>query len=64
VGADLDVPRVDGRRRRYVNLDYAASTPALAEVWAAIEAFVPWYRHVPEHDEYEPTRRRAARAAA
>ena len=27
VGADVEVPCVDGRMRRYVNLDYAASTP-------------------------------------
>ena len=36
----------DGRARRYVNLDYAASTPALPEVWEAVEAFMPWYSSV------------------
>ena len=36
------VPCVDGAPRRYVNLDYAASTPVLAEVLAAVEAFLPW----------------------
>jgi selenocysteine lyase/cysteine desulfurase len=46
LGADLEVPCVDGRSRRYVNLDYAASTPVMAEVWAAVEAFVPWYSSV------------------
>ena len=46
LGADTQVPCVDGRMRRYVNLDYAASTPALAEVWAAVEAFMPWYSSV------------------
>ena len=35
-----------GVDRRYVNLDYAASTPVMAEVWAAVEAFVPWYSSV------------------
>ena len=46
LGADLDVPCIDGRPRRYVNLDYAASTPVMADVWAAVEAFVPWYSSV------------------
>lgn len=46
VGAELEVPLVGGARTRYVNLDYAASTPALAEVWAAVEAFLPWYSSV------------------
>jgi selenocysteine lyase/cysteine desulfurase len=32
--------------RRYVNLDYAASTPALAEVAAAVEAMMAWYSSV------------------
>ena len=32
--------------RRYVNLDNAASTPVMADVWAAVEAFVPWYSSV------------------
>jgi selenocysteine lyase/cysteine desulfurase len=46
LGADIEVPCVDGVARRYVNLDYAASTPVLAEVWDAVEAFVPWYSSV------------------
>src|SRR5262245_42745253 len=46
VGADTVVPCLDGRSRRYVNLDYAASTPALAAVWDAVEAFLPWYASV------------------
>jgi selenocysteine lyase/cysteine desulfurase len=46
IGADSVVPCVDGRRRRYVNLDYAASTPAMAAVWDAVEAFLPWYSSV------------------
>src|SRR5215210_3658970 len=46
VGNDLDVPCVDGCRRRYVNLDNAASTPVMADVWQAVEAFVPWYSSV------------------
>ena len=46
VGADTMVPCLDGRPRRYVNLDYAASTPVMAAVWDAVEAFVPWYSSV------------------
>src|ERR1700754_1829214 len=46
IGDDVQVPCADGRSRRYVNLDYAASTPVLAAVWEAVEAFVPWYSSV------------------
>jgi selenocysteine lyase/cysteine desulfurase len=46
VGADMQVPCVDGLHHRYVNLDYAASTPVMAEVWQAVEAFMPWYSSV------------------
>jgi selenocysteine lyase/cysteine desulfurase len=46
VGADTVVPCGDGPPRRYVNLDYAASTPALTAVWEAVEAFLPWYSSV------------------
>ena len=46
LGAELEVPCIDGRWRRYVNLDNAASTPVMADVWAAVEAFIPWYSSV------------------
>jgi cysteine desulfurase/selenocysteine lyase len=46
IGADTLVPCGDGRSRRYVNLDYAASTPVMAAVWEAVTAFVPWYSSV------------------
>jgi len=46
LGADTEVMCADGRTRLYVNLDYAASTPALPEVWSAVEAFMPWYSSV------------------
>jgi selenocysteine lyase/cysteine desulfurase len=46
IGADTVVPCLDGRARRYANLDYAASTPVMAAVWDAVEAFVPWYSSV------------------
>ena len=46
LGSDVQVPCADGHSRRYVNLDYAASTSVLAAVWEAVEAFVPWYSSV------------------
>jgi selenocysteine lyase/cysteine desulfurase len=46
LGSDVEVPCSDGHPRRYVNLDYAASTPVLAAVWDMVEAFVPWYSSV------------------
>jgi selenocysteine lyase/cysteine desulfurase len=46
VGDDLEVPCVDGTRRRYLNLDGAASTGALRAVSARVHDFVPWYSSV------------------
>jgi selenocysteine lyase/cysteine desulfurase len=46
IGSDVEVECADGARRRYVNLDHAASTPILAEVWDAVEAFMPLYGSV------------------
>jgi selenocysteine lyase/cysteine desulfurase len=46
LGDDVQAPCVDGRSRRYVNLDYAASTPVMADVWEAVEEFVPLYSSV------------------
>lgn len=46
VGARTEVPLYDGRSMRYVNLDSAASTPALVKVRQAIEDFLPWYSSV------------------
>jgi selenocysteine lyase/cysteine desulfurase len=46
LGSDTEVMCADGRARSYVNLDYAASTPALREVWDAVAAFMPWYSSV------------------
>ena len=43
---DQLVPTVDGRRRRSINLDHAASTPALVAVHEAVERFVPWYSSI------------------
>ena len=46
VGEDQVVPLVDGSTRRYVNLDYAASTPALGGVADAVAELLPWYSSV------------------
>jgi selenocysteine lyase/cysteine desulfurase len=46
IGAGVELPCVDGRMRRYVDLDHAASTAALAGVWEAVEGFLPWYSSV------------------
>ncbi len=46
LGSETEVACLQGRMQRYVNLDYAASTPVMADVWAAVEAFVPWYSSV------------------
>lgn len=46
VGTDALVPSLDGGRRRYVNLDNAASAPPLVAVRDAVERFAPWYSSV------------------
>jgi selenocysteine lyase/cysteine desulfurase len=46
VGADVEVPLVTGGTRRYVNLDYAASAPALQAVHDAVEELLGWYSSV------------------
>ena len=46
VGADVEVPLVTGGTRRYVNLDYAASAPALKAVHDAVEELLEWYSSV------------------
>jgi len=45
-GADIEVPLADGSSRRYVNLDCAASTPALEPVVSAVTEALPWYSSV------------------
>jgi selenocysteine lyase/cysteine desulfurase len=45
-GADIEVPLADGTLRRYVNLDCAASTPALESVVTAVNEALPWYSSV------------------
>jgi selenocysteine lyase/cysteine desulfurase len=46
VGADTEVPLVTGGTRRYVNLDYAASAPALQCVADAVAELLDWYSSV------------------
>jgi selenocysteine lyase/cysteine desulfurase len=43
VEVDVKVPCADGRTRPYVNLDYGASTPAMAGVLAIVQDFTTWY---------------------
>lgn len=45
-GADLMVPTATGGLRRYVNLDYAASAPALQTVVDRVNEALPWYSSV------------------
>ena len=45
-GAGIEVPLADGSSRPYVNLDCAASTPALEPVVDAVNAALPWYSSV------------------
>ncbi|HSV69052.1 MAG TPA: aminotransferase class V-fold PLP-dependent enzyme [Methylibium sp.] len=46
VGAQQRVPVLDGTLRRYINLDNAASTPALREVKDTVDQFMHWYSSV------------------
>ncbi|HEV7666188.1 MAG TPA: aminotransferase class V-fold PLP-dependent enzyme [Chloroflexota bacterium] len=46
VGADTLVPVLDGSKRRYVNLDNAASTPPLVAVREAVDRMATWYSSV------------------
>jgi len=46
VGGDTKVPLVTGGTQRYVNLDYAASAPALRSVHDAVEELLGWYSSV------------------
>jgi len=46
VGIDTQVPLLDGSHRTYVNLDNAASTPALRPVFDTVNKFLNWYSSV------------------
>ena len=43
VEADVEVTCLDGRRRRYLNLDYEDSTPAMAGVLAIVQDYLACY---------------------
>lgn len=46
VGLEIEVPLLDGRRRPYINLDNAASTPPLRSVRDGINEFLDYYASV------------------
>ncbi|MEO0137109.1 MAG: aminotransferase class V-fold PLP-dependent enzyme [candidate division WOR-3 bacterium] len=46
IGIDEEVPLLDGSRRRYINFDNAASTPALLPVQKKVGEFLKWYSNV------------------
>ena len=46
VGLDETIPLLDGRLAPYINLDNAASTPALRSVLDAVQRFLPYYSGV------------------
>ena len=46
VGLDVKVPLLDGSKRPYVNLDNAATTPALWDVVETLDLFMPWYSSI------------------
>ncbi len=46
VGIDTQVPVLDGSLRPYINLDNAASTPALRPVLDTIDEFMHWYSSI------------------
>jgi cysteine desulfurase / selenocysteine lyase len=46
VGLETMVPVVGGEKRRYINLDNAASTPTLRPILDAVNRFLPWYSNV------------------
>jgi cysteine desulfurase/selenocysteine lyase len=45
-GVETEIPLLNGKKRRYVNLDNAASTPPLRVVQEAVNAFLPFYSSV------------------
>ncbi|MDQ6694606.1 MAG: aminotransferase class V-fold PLP-dependent enzyme, partial [Chloroflexota bacterium] len=45
-GGSIEVPVIDGSRRRYINLDNAASTPIAMPVKRKVDEFMDWYAAV------------------
>lgn len=64
VGADVAVPCLDGRERRYRDLDCAASTPSLRAVADRVTAFLPEYASVHRGAGYKSRAATAAYEAA
>ena len=64
LGADVEVPLVTGGWHRYVNLDYAASTPPFLEVSNAVANFLPYYSSVHRGAGYKSRVSTAAYEAA
>jgi len=46
IGLEVEVPLLNGAHQRYINLDNAASTPALKAVQQAVNAFLLYYSSV------------------
>ena len=46
IGIDKQVPLLDGSMRTYVNLDNAASSPALKPVFEKVTEFMSWYSSI------------------
>ncbi len=46
IGIEARVPLLDGSERQYVNLDNAASTPALRPIYDKVNEFLTWYASV------------------
>lgn len=53
LGSDASVPLLDGSTVRYANLDNAASTPCLRDVWLRLSEFLPWYSSVHRGSGYK-----------
>jgi selenocysteine lyase/cysteine desulfurase len=46
VGIDEEIPLLGGRRRPYINLDNAASTPTISLITDKVNEFLKWYSNV------------------
>ncbi|WP_027338848.1 aminotransferase class V-fold PLP-dependent enzyme [Halonatronum saccharophilum] len=46
IGLNKKVPLLDGRHRKYINLDNGASTPSFRQVFSKMREFLNWYSNV------------------
>ncbi len=46
IGVEEEVPVIDGKKRRYINFDNAASTPTLRPIVEKVDEFLKWYSNV------------------